>query len=72
MLRKILLGAAASWALSPQLSYASGGMGDVAASMRWSAAAYSTNPEQRCANTNGSQYWFLEYPPNCVPPLAPR
>jgi hypothetical protein len=68
MLRKILLGAAASVVLSPEISYAgAGGMGDVADSMRWSAAAYSTNPAQRCANIAGSQYWFLEYPPNCVP-----
>jgi hypothetical protein len=66
MLRKILLGAAASAALLPQPSYAGGGA-DVAAPMRWAAAAYATNPAQRCANIYGSQYWFLDYPPNCVP-----
>jgi hypothetical protein len=64
MLRKILLGGAASAALLPQPSHAHG---DVAAPMRWTAAAYSTNPAQRCTNIDGSQYWFLEYPPNCVP-----
>ena len=68
MLRNTLLGAAASIALLPQLSYAGAGA-DVAAPMRWSAAAYATNPAQRCANINGSQYWFLDSAPNCVPPI---
>jgi hypothetical protein len=68
MLRKTLLGAATSIALLPQvqLSYAGAGA-DVAAPMRWAAAANETNPAQRCANIYGSQYWFLEYPPNCAP-----
>jgi len=67
MLRKILLGAAASAALLPQPSYAGAGA-DVAAPMRWSTAAYATNPAQRCPNVYGAQYWFLDHPPNCVPP----
>jgi hypothetical protein len=69
MLRKTLSGAAASIALLlPQLSYgAGGGMGDVADAMRRSAAAYATDPAQRCPNIAGSQYWFLEFPPNCTP-----
>jgi hypothetical protein len=71
MLRKILLGAAASAALLPQPSYAGGGMGFVAGSMRWAAAANATDPAKRCTDINGSQYWFLEYPPNCVPPAYP-
>jgi hypothetical protein len=71
MLRKIVLGAAATWALSPEPLYAIGGA-DVAAPMRWAAASSATNPAQRCANVYGSQYWFLEYPPNCAPPPAPR
>jgi hypothetical protein len=66
MLRKILSGVALSAALLSHPSYAGCGA-DVAAPMRWAAAAYATNPAQRCANINGSQYWFLEYPPNCVP-----
>jgi hypothetical protein len=66
MLRNIFLGAAASVALFPQLSYAGAGA-DVAAPMRWAAAAYATNPDQRCANIYGSQYWFLDNPPNCAP-----
>jgi hypothetical protein len=66
MLRKIFSGAALSAALLPQSSYAGCGT-DVAAPMRWAAAASATNPAQRCANINGSQYWFLEYPPNCAP-----
>jgi hypothetical protein len=66
MLRKILLAAAAGVVLLPQLSYAMGG--DVAAPMRRTAAAYATNPADRCQNIDGSQYWFLEWPPNCTPP----
>ena len=68
MLRKILLGAAASVTLLPQTSYAVGGA-DVAAAQRWTAAAYATDPEQRCANVYGAQYWFLgATAPNCVQP----
>jgi hypothetical protein len=61
MLRKILLGVAASLALLPQPSKAAGGggMGDVADSMRRTAAIYSNDPAQRCPNIAGSQYWFL-------------
>jgi len=67
MLRKTLLGAAASIALLPQLSYAGGGgMGDTADPMRRAAAAYATDPAQRCPNIAGSQYWFLDFPPNCT------
>ena len=69
MLRKILLGAVLGAALLPQSSLAACGT-DVAAPMRWAAAAYATNPAQRCANIAGSQYWFLDRPPNCVPGLA--
>jgi hypothetical protein len=72
MLRKILLGAAASAALFPQPSYAASASANVADPLRWSAAANATDPANRCANINGSQYWFLEYPPNCVPPANPR
>ena len=68
MLRKTLLGAAASTALLPQLAYA-GASANVADPMRWAAAASATNPAQRCANINGSQYWFLDSTPNCVPPI---
>jgi len=68
MLRNTLLGAAVSIALLPQPSIAGAGT-DVAAPMRWAAAANATNPAQRCANVYGSQYWFLEYPPNCVQPV---
>ena len=68
MLCKILLGAAAAAALLPQPSYAVGGA-DVAASQRWTAAAYASDPEQRCANVYGEQYWFLgPTAPNCVQP----
>jgi hypothetical protein len=69
MLRKILLGAAASAALLPQASYAASASANVADPMRWAAAANATDPAKRCADINGSQYWFLEYPPNCVPPI---
>jgi hypothetical protein len=71
MLRNILSGAALGAALLPQPSHAGCGT-DVAAPMRWAAAAYATNPAQRCANIFGSQYWFLDNPPNCVPGLADR
>jgi len=68
MVRKILLGAAASAALLPQPSHAGAGA-DVAAPMRWAAAAYATDPEQRCPNVYGAQYWFLgPTAPNCVQP----
>jgi hypothetical protein len=68
MLRKIVLGAAATVALLPQPSYAIGGA-DVAAPQRWTAAAYASDPEQRCANVFGEQYWFLgATAPNCVQP----
>ena len=66
MLRNILLGAAASIALLPQLSYAGAGT-DVADPMRSAAAAYATDPAQRCPNIAGSQYWFLDPAPNCMP-----
>jgi len=69
MLRKILLGVAAIGTLSAQPSYAGAGA-DVAAPMRWAAAAYATNPADRCPNVYGAQYWFFEYPPNCVSPQA--
>jgi hypothetical protein len=65
MLRKAMVGAAAGVALLPQLAY--GGV-DIPAPMRRTAAAYATNPAERCPNIDGSQYWFLEWPPNCVPP----
>lgn len=68
MLRKILLAAAASVTLLPQPSQAMGGA-DVAAPQRWTAAAYATDPEQRCANVYGAQYGFLgPTAPNCVQP----
>lgn len=70
MLRKILLAVAASVTLLPPLAHA---MGDVAASQRWTAAAYARDPEQRCANVYGSQYWFLgATAPNCVQPNVER
>ena len=73
MLRNTLLGAALSVALLPQPSFAGGGgMGDVADSMRRSAAAYATDPAQRCPNIAGSQYWFLDFPPNCTPLVDQR
>lgn len=72
MLRKILLGAAASVTLLPQPTLAMGGA-DVAAPQRWTAAAYATEPEQRCANVYGAQYWFLgATAPNCVQPHIER
>lgn len=72
MLRKIFLGAAVSVTLLPQPSLAMGGA-DVAASQRWTAAAYANDPEQRCANFYGSQYWFLgPTAPNCVQPNVER
>ena len=72
MLKKILLGAAVSITLLPHPSYAVGGA-DVAASMRWAAAAYARDPEQRCANVYGAQYWFLgATAPNCVQPNVAR
>ncbi len=72
MLRKILLAAAASVTLLPQPSLAVGGA-DVAASQRWTAAAYASDPEQRCANVYGGQYWFLgATAPNCVQPNVER
>ena len=69
MLHKILLGLSLSSAsLLPQLAYAVGGA-DVAAPMRWAAAAHATNPAGRCANFYGSQYSFLgPNAPNCVQP----
>jgi hypothetical protein len=69
MLRKTLLGAVACVALTPELAYAYGGGYD-ADSMRRSAAAYATNPADRCPNLDGSQFWFLEWPPNCAAPGA--
>jgi hypothetical protein len=72
MLRKVILGAVASAALLPQPSQAMGGA-DVAAAQRWTAAAYATDPEQRCANVYGEQYWFLgSTAPNCVQPNVVR
>jgi hypothetical protein len=71
MLRKILLGTALGAALSPQPSFAGCGT-DVAAPMRWAAAAYATDPAQRCADIAGSQYWFLDHPPNCAPTVQSR
>ncbi len=72
MLRKTLLGIAASVMLLPQLAHAMGGA-DVAAAQRWTAAAYARDPEQRCANVYGGQYWFLgPTAPNCVQPNVER
>jgi membrane protein YqaA with SNARE-associated domain len=72
MLRNIFLGAALSITLLPQPSQAMGGA-DVAAAQRWTAAAYATDPAQRCANVYGAQYWFLgPTAPNCVQPNVGR
>jgi hypothetical protein len=72
MLRNIILGAVAVVTLLPLPSYAMGGA-DVAAPQRWTAAAYATDPEHRCANVYGAQYWFLgPTAPNCVQPNPPR
>jgi hypothetical protein len=72
MLRTILLGAAATVTLLPLPSHAMGGA-DVAASQRWNAAVYASDPEQRCANVYGAQYWFLgPTAPNCVQPHFER
>jgi hypothetical protein len=72
MLRRILLGVVASVTLLPPSSYAMGGA-DVAAPQRWTAAAYARDPEQRCANYYGAQYWFLgPTAPNCVQPNGER
>lgn len=37
--------------------------GDVADPMRRNAAAFATNPIERCQNISGSQWWFVD--PNC-------
>jgi hypothetical protein len=70
MLRKtLLLGAVASVVMLTQPAYAgSSGTGpghsaDVADAMRSTAAAFATNPIERCQNISGSQWWFVD--PNC-------
>jgi hypothetical protein len=64
MLRKtvLVLEAVAGAILFAQSSYAVGGA-DVADPMRRTAAAFATNPAQRCQNISGSQWWFTD--PNC-------
>jgi hypothetical protein len=72
MLKKIIFAAVASVTLLPLPSHAMGGA-DVAAAQRWNAAAFSTDPEQRCATVYGAQYWFLgPTAPNCVQPNPPH
>ena len=64
MLRKTLLvlEVAASVVLFTQSSFA-GASADVADPMRRTAAAFATNPVERCQNISGSQWWFVD--PNC-------
>ena len=64
MLRKtaLIMEAAAGVILFAQSSFA-GASADVADPMRRTAAAFATNPIQRCQNIAGSQWWFVD--PNC-------
>jgi hypothetical protein len=64
MLRKtaLIMEAAAGVILFASSSYA-GASADVADPMRRTAAAFATNPIQRCQNIAGSQWWFVD--PNC-------
>lgn len=64
MLRKAapILEVAAGVILFGQSSFA-GASADVADSMRPIAAAFATNPIERCQNISGSQLWFVDQ--NC-------
>ena len=58
----LIVEVAASVLLFAQSSYA-GASADVADPMRRTAAAFATNPIERCQNISGSQWWFVD--PNC-------
>lgn len=60
----LILEVVAGVILFAQSSYA-GASADVADPMRRTAAAYATDPAQRCQNIAGSQWWFVD--PNCMP-----
>jgi hypothetical protein len=58
----LIIELAAGLILFAQSSYA-GASADVADPMRRTAAAFATNPIERCQNIAGSQWWFVDQ--NC-------